>query len=301
MGKGRILVTGASGFLGWNLLQARWPEWEWIGCSQSQDPGLADLALVHCDLTAPGAAERLIEQTQPDVVIHTAAQTWLDSCEIDPAATHPINAAVPAELARHCQTKGIKLVFTSSDMVFDGLRPPYTEEDKRQPINIYGRQKAEAEDRVLQLAPSAAICRMPLMFGSPGPCARNFLPDWLAALKAGRRVSAFVDEIRTPASAATAVAGLRLAVERDVVGLLHLGGRESLSRHAFAQQLCEVWGMNQDGLQPVHQADLDFKAPRPADTSMDSSRAFALGFDPPPLRAQLEALHAAQQETAPIT
>jgi dTDP-4-dehydrorhamnose reductase len=288
----RILVTGASGFLGWNLLRAPWADREWIGCSYRHDPELSGLDVLRTDLTVPGAIPALLDTMQPDVVLHTAAITDLTVCERDPDGTSQINVEVPEILARLCAERGIRLVFTSSDMVFDGHNPPYDEAGQPCPINIYGHQKAEAEARVLAANPGAAICRMPLMFGAAGPWAHNFLPEWIGTLAENNPLMLFTDEYRAPVSASVAQSGLRIAVEQQVSGILHLGGEERMSRYDFGELLCKVWGYESALLQAVQRADVDGMAPRPADTFLDSRRAKRLGYTAPSLQEQLTKLKA---------
>ncbi|MDP6629838.1 MAG: SDR family oxidoreductase [Kiritimatiellia bacterium] len=288
----RILVTGASGFLGWNLLREPWADWEWIGSSYRHDPELGGPDVVRTDLTVPGAIATLLDDTRPDVVLHAAAVTDLNVCERDPDGTVQINVETPATLAALCARQGIRFVFTSSDMVFDGRNPPYDETSQPCPVNIYGLQKAEAEARVLAANPEAAICRMPLMFGAAGPWAHNFLPEWIETLTHGRPLMLFTDEYRAPVSATVAQSGLRIAVEQQVSGILHLGGEERLSRYDFGKLLCEVWGLDSALLQAVRRADVDGMAPRPGDTFLDNHRAKGLGYRAPSLQEQLTGLKA---------
>ncbi len=287
MSKGRILVTGASGFLGWNLLHERWDGWEWVGCSNRNDPELPGLPLIRENLTVPGAIAELLRITRPSHVIHTAAATDLNACETDPEGTQRTNTEVPAELAHQCAKRRIRFLFTSTDMVFDGEHSPYSEQAPPSPINVYGRQKAEAENRVLAAYPSAAVCRMPLMFGAAGPAAHNFLPEWIARLKSGQPVKLFTDEFRAPVAATVAQQGLRMVIERQARGVIHLGGRERMSRYEFGELLCDVGGFDTALLQPVERADLDFAAARPADTFLDSSRAWEWGYASASLEKQL--------------
>ncbi len=292
MSKGRILVTGASGFLGWNLLRRPWQGWEWVAGFNHHDPQIPGSRMLHADLTMPGAVSELLDAAKPDVVIHLAAATDLNACQNDPVPTGLINVEVPGRLAQQCAGRGIRLLFASSDMVFGGNNPPYYEATPPCPINIYGQQKAEAEARVLTACPGAAVCRMPLMFGAAGPWAHNFLPEWVGKLDRGEPVSLFTDEYRAPVSAHEACEGLRLVVERDECGIIHLGGKERMSRYAFGELLCSVWGCESGLLHAVERAALNVSAPRPADTFLDSSRAWEWGYASASLSDQLRTLRA---------
>jgi dTDP-4-dehydrorhamnose reductase len=292
MNTGRILVTGAGGFLGWNLLRTPWAGWMWTGAVCRNDPELPGVEKVHADLTAPDAAARLLDRVRPDVVLHTAALASPEACEANPDASRRINVEAAARLADGCAARGIRLIFTSTDMVFDGRHPPYHEHSSRAPICVYGRHKAEAEDAILARCPDAAVCRLPLLFGADGPASHNFLPAWIAALTGGKTVTAFTDEFRSPVAAAVAAQGLRRVVERQVRGVIHLGGRERWSRYEFGRLICDVWGADDTLLKAARQEEVTFAAPRPPDTTLDSSRAFALGYDPPSLREQLIMLKA---------
>ena len=174
--------------------------------------------------------------------------------------------------------------------MFDGQNPLYKEDDPICPINYYGEQKAIAEQKMSEIYPAIAICRMPLMFGAPSPVSPSFLQGMIANLKAGKEINLFVDEYRTPASATAAAQGLLLAVSQPVSGILHLGGKERISRYDFGLLLADIGDLPSNLLKPGKQADVEMSAPRSPDTSLDSSKAFALGYQPLPLREELSKL-----------
>ena len=132
----------------------------------------------------------------------------------------------------------IPYVFTSTDLVFDGLNPPYKETDPVSPVNLYGEQKVMAERGILVRYPVAAICRMPLMFGVATPPATSFMQPFMQTLREGKELSLFTDEFRTPVSGKTAAQGLLLALA--ISGIIHLGGKERVSRYDFGRLLIEV-------------------------------------------------------------
>jgi dTDP-4-dehydrorhamnose reductase len=115
------------------------------------------------------------------------------------------------------------------------------------------------------------------------------MQPFIEALKAGKELNLFIDEYRTPVSAKTAAQGLLLALEK-VNGLIHLGGKERISRYDFGQLLVDIFQLPNSGLKSCRQQDVKMVAPRPADVSLDSSKAFALGYKPLSLKAELEKL-----------
>jgi dTDP-4-dehydrorhamnose reductase len=148
-----------------------------------------------------------------------------------------------------------------------------------------------AEEGVLKRYPEAAVCRLPLMFGDPGPVASSFFQSMITAMREGREVRLFVDECRTPVSGPVAARGLFLALDH-VKGILHLGGKERISRYDFGLLLKKVSGLESAQLKPVRQKDMAMPAPRPRDVSLDSSKAFSLGFKPLDLAEELrEVIH----------
>lgn len=289
-----LLVTGASGFLGWNLCRVARDSGRWraVGLGRSRTVAIPGVAMQTADLTDATAIAALLDATRPAAVIHAAAQGRPNWCQLHPDESRTINVDATLTLADRCAERDIPLVFTSTDLVFDGRNPPYRETDPVSPVCLYGEQKVEAEQGLLVRHPRAIACRMPLMFGAVPPGASSFLQPFLETLRSGEVLNAFIDEIRTPVSGTTAARGLLLALERGAPGRLHLGGREVLSRYEFARQLAAAFDLPDCQVQPGRQADLPMSAPRSPDTSLDSRRAFALGYDPPPVAAELAELRA---------
>lgn len=285
----KLLVTGASGFLGWNICMEAKNKWEIFGTVFSNPVEIDGTAVIKTDLTDLRELKRLFNEVRPDAVIHTAAAAFPSYCQDNPSESKHINIDASVNLAALCADSRVPFVFTSTDCVFNGLNPPYKEEDPVSPLNIYGEQKVLAEEGVLKTYPSAAVCRMPLMFGDPGPSASCFFQTMKEALKEGRELKLFTDEIRTPVSASTAAHGLLMAVEK-VNGLIHLGGTERISRYNFGLLMMDALGIPEARLVRCLQKDVPLSAPRPLDASLDSSKAFAMGYSPLPLREELKRL-----------
>jgi len=284
----KLLVTGASGFLGWNICQLAQHSWQVYGTVHTKTVTIPHTTVCPVDLGDSQGLRSLIEAIRPDGIIHTAAMSSPNRCQLEPETAYAINVTASHHLADLCAEWNIPCAFTSTDLVFDGQHPPYRETDPVCPINHYGEQKVLAEVGMRSRYPATAICRMPLMFGY-APYASSFIQPFLRTLREGNPLSLFTDEIRTPASGTTAAQGLLLALE-TVQGTLHLGGQEALSRYEFGQQLVEVLQLEGAKLTPCRQADVPMAAPRAPNTSLDSSYAFSLGYSPRSIRDELAAL-----------
>ena len=290
----KILITGASGFLGWNLCHYAQASWQVSATYFNHQVKIPGVTLYKTDLKDFASLDRLFKQTAPDAVIHTAAASKPNFCQLNREESYVINVAVAANIARLCGERHIPCAFTSTDLVFDGKNPPYKEDDSVCPINYYGEHKAIAEQKMSEIYPQVALCRMPLMFGTPSPASDSFIQGMVSNLKAGNEINLFTDEYRTPASATAASEGLLLAIEKQVSGVLHLGGRERISRYDFGILLADTLKLPTNLIKPGKQIDLESVAPRSPDTSLDSSKAFALGYQPLSLKEELTRIFAGQ-------
>lgn len=244
----RLLVTGGCGYLGRELVRrAAAGGWE-VRATWFQRPPRGDEAeWVQVDLRDQEAARRAVEGV--DAVIHTAYRQGAEEWEINVEGS-----AAVAEAAR-----GSRLVHLSSDVVFDGTRGRYREQDAPAPVNSYGRSKAEAERLVAELHGGATIVRTSLIYGGAeaGPQER------LAA--EGSRF--FVDEIRSPVQVGDLADALLEVVTLELPGPLHLGGADDVSRYDFAVLL---------GAEPDRIEAANTTPERAPDVSLDSSRAAGL-------------------------
>ena len=130
--------------------------------------------------------KRLFQDLQPAAVIHTAAQSSPNFCQIHPHESYSINVEASCNIAGLSADYSIPCVFTSTDLVFNGLNPPYSETDSVSPVNSYGEQKVLAEEGMIGRYPQTAVCRMPLMFGMATPTATSFIQPFIQTLREGK-------------------------------------------------------------------------------------------------------------------
>jgi dTDP-4-dehydrorhamnose reductase len=285
----KLLLTGAGGFLGWNVCRMAGSRLDIFGTVFSHPVEIPGVSTLEIDLTDFTELKRAFSRIRPDAVIHTAAVSSPNFCQLNRAESYRINVEASINLAGLCADNSIPCVFTSSDLVFDGLNPPYGEEDPVSPVNVYGEHKALAEKGMVERYPLVTICRMPLMFGDPGPVAASFVQPMLKAMREGRELKLFVDEFRTPVSGRDAAKGLMMALAK-VTGIIHLGGIERISRYDFGRLLADVFGFYDAKLSACRQRDISMPAQRSPDVSLNSEKAFALGFKPGRPKEELEAL-----------
>lgn len=283
----KLLITGASGFLGWHLGQLAQQQWQVYGTYHSRPAEISGVTMLPVDLTDFSAVKQLMQTLQPDAIIHAAALSSPNACQSNPEASYQINVTASCNLAGLCADAAIPCVFTSSEQVFDGLNPPYREADPVCPVNLYGEHKVAAEQGMMARYPDVTVCRMPLMFGAAP--ADSFIQPWIKAFRSGQTMNLFTDEIRNPVSGSDAAQGILIALEK-AKGLLHLGGKERLSRYQLGQILVEVLQITEAKLNPCLQSDVKMAAPRPPDLSLDSSLAFDLGYQPSSVKVALEAI-----------
>lgn len=264
----RWLVTGATGLLGGYLLRHLRGE-SVVAWSGSRQTDVLGVPLVRVDLADPAAVATAFRTAVPDAVIHAAAVARVDECRRDPEKARRVNVDGSRLLAK--LAAGARLVFVSTDLVFDGERGQYREDDAPNPLTVYGRTKADAESAVLAF-PHTTAARLSLLYG---PCLTgrtSFFDRMVEALHHGRPLPLFADEWRTPLDLTTAATALVELARSDFTGLLHVGGPERLSRLEMGRQLAEVLGVSGESIVVTGRHDVPGDEPRPADTSLDSSR-----------------------------
>jgi dTDP-4-dehydrorhamnose reductase len=275
--KPRVIVTGTAGLIGQYFVKsaARWASgWEVCGLSR------ADL-----DLTDHAAAEQVWQRLKPNAVIHCAALSRTTECERNPQVARRMNVDTTAYLAR--LSRDIPFIFVSSGEVFDGKAGWYQETDEPNPINIYGKTKLEAEQRVLE-NPRHTVVRIVLTAGASQHGDRSFVEDMCRSVKSGKPVTLYGDEFRCPLPAGAITRSVWELLDKGAPGLYHLGGGERLSRWEIGQALLpwypELRGHLIEGAVEGHTG-----APRPADLSLNCEKLQALlSFPIPGFRSWLK-------------
>jgi len=275
----KILLTGASGFFGWNLCQLADEHWKIYGVVNKHPFREANVQILNIDITRYQELKKAIFEVKPDCVIHAAAISNANDCENYPEESFKVNVTATANIAGLCSDLRVPTVFISTDLIFGGTSPPYSETDEPNPVNRYGEQKIQAEIEIESHYPRMSIARLPLMYGVRGPFSHNFFEGFLQQMESGNELNLFTDEYRSLVDVGSAIDGVFLAMDR-FQGKIHLGGHQSISRYEFGEMMAEAFEISNPKIIPAKQQDVPMAAARPADVSLDSSKAFAVGYDP---------------------
>jgi dTDP-4-dehydrorhamnose reductase len=268
----RLLVTGASGQLGAYLLrELRGTDWQVTAWSGSRAGTLFGVPLQPVDLADRAAVTTAFRDAKPHAVLHAAALSSVAACQGDPERAVQVNVAGTRHLVELATVNQARLLFVSTDLVFNGEKGNYTETDAPAPLSIYGKTKRAAEEAVLAVA-GHLVVRVSLLFGPSLIGKDSYFDQQVRALRTGQPINLFEDEWRTPLAYPTAAQALRQLVASSVSGLLHVGGGERLSRLEMGHRLARVLQVDPSVIVAGSRLAASAAEPRPADTSLDSTR-----------------------------
>lgn len=273
-----MLVTGAHGFVAGSVLSQAGDDWQVHALSRSGALARRENLYWHrCDPLAAGPLGGVFREIQPQVVIHPAAIADIDFCETQRELVWAVNVEFTRRLAALCAETGARLVFCSTDTIFDGRHAPYREEDPPGPVNFYAETKVEGEKIVSRLGPRAVIARLSLVMGLPVLGSGNsFLVRMIADLRHGRTINAFTHEVRTPIDVLTAGKALLELAAADHHGIFHLAGHSRVNRFEMARLIADRFGFSRDLVVPLEIANrMPGRAARPLDVSLDNGKACA--------------------------
>jgi dTDP-4-dehydrorhamnose reductase len=262
----RVLVTGASGMLGRDVMRAGGRAgFELVGLTRAE-----------LDVADAAAVERAFQGVRPDAVVNCAAWTDVDEAETHPAQARAVNAHGAGNVAHAASASGVQLVHLSTDYVFAGDAPvdaagaprPYVESDSTGPRSVYGETKLEGELQVLAASPRHAVVRSSWLFGVDG---HNFAATMLRLAGVRDAVQVVTDQVGSPTWTGHLAPALLGLLEREIQGLIHLAGAGQVSWNGFAREIfrqaelaCRV--------EPATSAQMARPAPRPAWSALASER-----------------------------
>jgi dTDP-4-dehydrorhamnose reductase len=256
-----VLIIGATGTLGRAFIRE---------CEQRRIHHVA-VSRQQLDITDPDAVRAYVERLRPWAIVNAAGHVRVDEAEQEVRACRKVNAVAPAILAAVCRKAGIRLITFSSDLVFDGAATrPYVEGDLVAPLNVYGRTKAEAERRVMALAPEALVVRTSAFFGPHD--LYNFVTVALDAIGAGGVFRAANDLTVSPTYVPDLVtAALDLLID-GASGVWHLANEGAVTWSEFAQRAARLARLDPGRIVPCAAQTLGLTASRPRYSVLGTAR-----------------------------
>jgi len=270
----KILVTGCSGLLGQYLLRRLGEGNVILGIDRNPRSFPFRGKWKQCDLRDSQQLCEIMGKFNPQVVIHAAAWVDVDGCQKNPEKAKESNETL-TQLVVNASPKKAKIVYISTEQVFPGKKPYAKESDPTRPLNVYGRTKLAGEKVVQKSGRPHLIIRTNFFGWSSGR--KKTFGEWLIqSLREKKPIRLFTDFYFTPIYAGLMPDRLELLLKKDAQGIVHIGGKDRVSKYEFGKRLAQLSGLSFSGIKAARMASADTLAIRPKDISLDSCKAQAI-------------------------
>lgn len=282
----KILVTGSNGLLGQKLtdLLINKADVQLIATArgENRNPNKSGYIYEELDILDEDATRLVVDKYRPNCVIHAAAMTQVDDCEIKQMDCIRLNINTVEHLLELSVEFNFRLVHLSTDFIFDGTKPMLTEEELPRPLSFYGWSKQEAESRILEFGVNYAILRTVLVYGKVADMSRSNIILWAYnVLKDQKPAKVVDDQFRTPTLAEDLAEGCYLAAVSNENGIYNIAGKDFLSIYELVEKVAEMHGFSMDNIERVSSSTLNQPAKRPPVTGLNIEKAVrVLGYRP---------------------
>ena len=271
----KVLVTGASGLLGKELVRELLSRGYTVVAIYNRNPiGIEsnELVKVKLDITNRATLEDLILKMQPNIIVHAAAYTDVDGCELRKDLAWRVNVEATRSIVKAARIVKSYLIYISTDYVFDGEKGMYGEEDIPNPVNYYGLTKLIGEEIVKSSELEHIIIRTSAIYGVGGS-KKSFAEFVAEELSKGRKVYALYDQYISPTLNTLLAQALMEVIELRLSGVLHIAG-ERMNRYKFALKIAEVLGLSKSLIKKVDMKSMSkWVAKRPRDSSLNTEKS----------------------------
>ncbi len=289
----KILITGSNGLLGQKLVkQCLEKNIVFLATSkgENRNPDCPATHYFPMDICNKLEINQVFLAFYPTHVIHTAAITNVDYCELNREECEEVNMLATHYLFDAAQRHHAHFCLLSTDFVFDGEKGNYAENDPVNPLSFYAESKVKAEQLLLNSNYAKwSIARTIIVFGQANNMSRSNLVLWVYdSLKAGKKIQVVTDQLRTPTWADDLALGCIAIVEKDKTGIFHLSGKEAVTMYDFALMVADFFQLDKNLISPITSESLNQPAKRPPKTGFDISKARKeLGYEPISLKEAL--------------
>ena len=295
----RILITGTGGLLGSNLALEAASDHTVFGVDRSCPQKTTAFTPVMADLLDPGVVERILDDTQPDWVIHCAAQANVDACEHNPENARELNTELPRKLAHHVARGGARLLYVSTDAVFDGQKGEYTETDSPNPVNVYAQTKLDGENAVLDASSNAIVARINIFGWSPSG-KRSLAEFFFNNLEVGNQIKGFTDVFFCPVLVNDIADLFYQMLDKGLSGLYHVVSSESISKYDFGVAIARRFGFDPGLITPISVTQSGLRAVRSPNLTLRVDKLIHdLRVVPPGLSPAIERFYTLYQQGYP--
>ncbi|SDF57542.1 dTDP-4-dehydrorhamnose reductase [Methanolobus vulcani] len=275
----KILITGSNGFLGSNLVSYFMKKNRYeIYCTSRNPLKVRNSNTIYGDLREISFVKNLFEQIKPDVVINTVSLVDLDLCEENPSLAYDLTVKTGRNIAQCASEYNSRLAYISTDHLFDGNKSMYTEKEKTNPVNQYGKMKFEAENVSCKYNEDTIVIRTNF-FGWSHINHPDTFGEWVyKSLKSKKAINLFTDYYFTPIEVTYLAEAIEKAIEKDITGVLNIVGSQRCSKYEFGMKLADLAGMDKSLINPCSLNDgiMTLKTKRQQDLSMSSEKYKAL-------------------------
>ncbi len=251
--KARIMITGAAGLLGRALIGEFVPKYDVIAVIHNTPKVDLPHGLTYAtaDLSNKSEVRQLLADHDPEIILNAAGWVDVDGCESDRKRALKSNYIIVENLVNEAKSKNLYIIQISTDYIFNGVDHPATIEDSPAPLNYYGKTKLMAEECLIDRYARYLIARTCALVGSPNKGQTNLLNYFYDGLKAGKIIEVPKDIYANPIWVKNLSELLVEAVDKRLKGIVHLAGKDYLSRYDFANVFADVYGFDRSLIKPI--------------------------------------------------
>ncbi len=272
----RILITGSNGLLGQKTIELLSRTNYRLLITSVEEQSVFDREIIpyrQLDLTRRQEIRKLVDEFEPNLIVHTAAVTDVDLCEKERGLAWQVNVGSVENLIYAAKLVGGQIVHLSTDYVFDGSHGPYTEIDRPNPISYYGRTKLASENLLLTSGIPATIIRTMVLYGFGFNVKKNFALWLYKNLSEKKQINVVDDQFGNPTLADDLAYAILKIIELEKIGTYHIAGAEIVSRYDFALTLAQIFNFNKKLIAPVKSTNFKQLAPRPLKSGLITLKA----------------------------
>lgn len=275
----KIIITGSNGLLGQKMVKLLLSKSDYeihaLSRGENRLANKEGYTYHRIDITKKDELTKLVSDIQPLYIVHTAAMTNVDACELNQTGCDMINVDTVKTLVDLCKINNIHLIHLSTDFIFDGMKGAfYTEEDDPNPLSYYGLSKLKSEKIILNTISRYTIIRTILVYGLVDHNDRSNIVLWVKnSIENKKEINVVTDQYRMPTLAEDLAESCLLAIENDAFGIYHVSSNKLMSIYEIAIEVAKMFHLDVNYIKPIITSELNLPAKRPFKTGFDLNKS----------------------------